>query len=343
MVICFSLILMSFGSEPRIGSDLLYRENRTLMGSPFEISVVHADATVRRQAVRAAWEEIERLESMISSWLPTSETSAINRQAGIEAVVVSPELFSLVKRSLKVSELTGGAFDITFASAGQYWDFRSRKLPDPAMVAQAVKLIDYRRVQLNESARSVLLTEPGTRIGFGGIGKGFAANRALRVLQRHGIENALVNAGGDLVAAGHDERGDPWQISLAHPRRPGKMLARLNISENAVVTSGDYERFFVVDGVRYSHILDPRTGYPVAGMQSVTVICPDGELADALATSVFVLGVDRGLALVNRLKGVAAILVDGSGEVHYSRGVRDQFAGPIEPAATQNLVQNLRR
>ena len=301
------------------------REKQTKMGSPFEITAVHADPDLARAAIAAAWQEIDRLEDMISSWRQTSETSAVNRAAGVEPVAVSPELYGLINRALKVSALSGGAFDITFASAGRFWDFRSGKLPDPAAVAKAVGAIDYRNVRLDPDKQTVFLAKSGTSIGFGAIGKGYAANRALRVMVAMGVKSGLVNAGGDLVATGVQEDGAAWKISIQHPRERTRLLAQLRLTEQAVVTSGDYERFFVVGGKRYSHIIDPRTGYPVEGMQSVTVICPDAELADALATTVYVLGAEKGLELVDRLKSVDAIVVDGAGVVTYSRNIRNQM------------------
>lgn len=305
-----------------LASKKTYREAQAKMGSPFSITVVHEDEKTARAAIQTAWKEIDRLERIISSWQEDSQTSSVNREAGIKPVVVSRELFNLVRRSLKVSALTDGAFDITFASAGRYWDFRSNQLPNPEDVARAVAAIDYRKIQLNAATQSIFLQDRSTRIGFGGIGKGYAANRALHTLKEAGIQHAIVNAGGDLVATGRQANGQPWDIVIAHPRQEANILARLNLTEQAVVTSGDYERYFMLDGKRYSHIIDPRTGYPVSGMMSVTVICPDAELADALATSVFVMGAHEGLALVNKMKQVECIIVTANEEVFYSNHIK---------------------
>lgn len=302
------------------------RQEASKMGSPFVVTIVHENEAVAKAAAKAAWDEIDRLEDMISSWRSHSQTSAINRAAGIKPVFVSPELFGLIKRSLKVSELTEGAFDITFASAGKLWDYRSGRLPDREAVAEAVKAIDWRNVELDEKAQTVFLKKKGTRIGFGAIGKGYAANRALHVIKQLGVQNALINAGGDLVAMGTREDGHAWEITIANPRHPSQYIAKLNISNQAVVTSGDYERFIKVDGKRYSHILDPRTGWPVEGLISVTILCPDGELADALATSVFVLGRQKGMALVNKLKGVEALIIDANGQHYMSNGLHKSVA-----------------
>ena len=322
------LFAMGLGTWLHAGT---VREEQAKMGSPFEITAVHDDPALARVAITAAWAEIDRLEAMISSWQETSQTSAVNRNAGVAPVPVSPELFGLIRRALKVSKLTGGAFDISFASAGRFWDFRTGKLPEPAVVAQAVRAIDYRKIQLKPDQQTVYLDGKGTRIGFGAIGKGYAANRALHILKQYGIAHALVNAGGDLVATGQQEDGKPWAIAIAHPRQPGQLLARLNLTEQAVVTSGDYERFFMHEGKRYTHIIDPRTGYPVEGVMSVTVICPDAELADALATSVFVLGRKDGLNLINRLARVESIVVTADGQVHYSRNMQQQLVQTVNP------------
>ena len=326
------------------------KDARSKMGSHFEVTAVHDQEAVAREAVEAAWAEIDRLEAMISSWREDSETSAVNRSAGTRPVRVSPELFRLIRRAVKVSELTAGAFDITFAGVGDLWDFRSgeRQLgapasppaaaeggqqnapaarPAPAVpsrerIAAALRHVGYRRIVLDEERGTVFLDDPGARIGFGAIGKGYAANRAVFVLKEHGVRGGLVSAGGDLVAFGRREDGEPWSIAIAHPRDPKRVLARIPLTEQAVVTSGDYEQYFIHDGRRYSHIIDPRTGWPASGLQAVTVICPDAELADALATAAFVLGIEEGLALVERMEGVEALFVTETGEVRSTSNVR---------------------
>lgn len=298
------------------------REERPKMGSPFAVTAVHADETVAREAVEAAFAEIDRIESRISSWKSDSETSALRRHAGQGPFVVSDELFGLIRRSLSISKLTGGAFDITFAGVGDLWDFKSTapRLPDPEQVRRRLKRVDFRLVKLDAERRTVELPEPGMAIGFGGIGKGYAANRAVHAMKGLGIESGLVNAGGDLVAFGRQESGEPWTLGIADPLRPDSLFARIRLVDQAVVTSGDYERFVEIDGVRYAHIIDPRAGMPVRGVRSVTVVCPDGELADALATSVFVLGVEEGLRLVDTLRGVEALVIDDHGRLHPSIG-----------------------
>ena len=281
-------------------------------------------------AIEAAYAEIDRLEAMISSWRADSQTTQINDMAGRAPVVVPSELFNLVRRSLKVSELTGGAFDITFAGLGKLWDIKADppRLPEKAEIEAALRWVDYRQVVLDAERRTVYLSQTGMRIGFGAIGKGYAANRALAVIAQHGFTNALVNAGGDLIARGRQNDGQPWSIGISHPRDRERIFAWLQLTEQAVVTSGDYERFITIDGVRYSHIISPQTGYPASELQSVTIICPDAELADALATATFVMGPKRGMDLVDKLKGVECLMIDAGGDIHYSRNIETQMIFP---------------
>ena len=308
------------------------KEVEVKMGSRFELSAVHADEPVARRAIAAAWREIDRLEAMISSWRESSETSLVNRHAGEGPVVVSPELYGLIDRTLKVSKLTEGAFDITFASFGDLWDFKASapQLPRQEDIDARLAAVGYEDIALDPSAHSVFLRKPGARIGFGAIGKGFAANRAARVMAEHGVVGGVVNAGGDLYAFGTQADGSPWRIGIADPLDRDTVFAHVALSNQAVVTSGDYESYVEIDGERYAHILDPRTGWPVKELRSVTVLCPDAELADALATSVFVLGPIEGLRLVDRLRDVEALLVTSEGQLLFSRNLESMLSGAGE-------------
>lgn len=322
-------------APPSIALAATVKDVRKKMGSRFEITAIHRDEAEAHRAIELAYAEIERIEEMISSWRSTSETSAVNRRAGAEPQQVSQELFNLVRRSLKLSELTDGAFDITFAGVGRLWDFNDPHptVPTPEAIRAALDHVGYQKIVLNSADRTLFLDDPGARIGFGAIGKGYAANRAVWALKQQGIASGVVNAGGDLVAFGRQEDGDPWEIGIAHPRRRERIFARLPLTEQAVVTSGDYESFFLIDGKRYAHILDPRTGFPVDHLESVTIVCPDAELADGLATAVAVMGPVEGLALVDRLKGIEALLVDLEGRLHFSSGLRSRlsFVDEIQP------------
>jgi thiamine biosynthesis lipoprotein len=294
------------------------------MGSRFEITAVASTDTAANAAIDAAYGEIERIEAMISSWRPDSYTSQVNRMAGQSPVVVPRELLQLVARAQKVSQLTEGAFDITFASYGRLWNFKADPpvLPSEDALAKAKVGVGFQHIELDRDQSSIFLRHPQTRLGFGAIGKGYAANRAVKVLKDSGLSAGLVNAGGDLLAFGVQEDGEPWQIVIANPRSRNQVFARLVIADQAVVTSGDYENYMVIDGKRYGHIINPKTGMPVEEVISATVFCPDAELADALATAVTVMGVERGMALINQLKHIEAVLIDADEEVHASNGIQ---------------------
>lgn len=294
-----------------------------LMGSRFEVSAIHNDTQVAWDAINAGIQEITRIENLISSWDENSQTSQINRNAGIEAVKVDEELYNLIHRALKISKLTDGAFDISFASMERVWKFDGSmtKVPSKEAISESVAKVNYQNIVLNVEAQTVFLKEKGMKIGFGAIGKGYAANRAKVIMQKMGIENGLVSAGGDLIGWGEQEDGTQWKIGIADPQEKDNIFSWLSIVNQSVVTSGNYEKFAMIDGKRYAHIIDPRTGMPVTGLKSVTMICPDAELADALATSVFVLGEEKGLNLVNQLKGIECLLVTEENEIRTSENL----------------------
>lgn len=297
-----------------------------LMGSRFEFIVLTDAEEQGKQIISKAIEEVSRLESEISSWRTDSYTFKINENAGLKAVKVPLEYFQLIRRCKKVSELTKGAFDISFAAMTRIYQFDGREhdWPDSSVVDASVGLINFRNIVLNEKDTSVFLKQAGMKIGFGAIGKGMAANIASKYLRHNGIENGIVDAGGDILAWGNDLDGKPWSVAIKDPDHPTG-VAYLRANDMAVVTSGDYEKFMYHHGVRYGHIIDPRTGFPVTGLKSVTVLCPDAELADALATSVFVLGKESGLNLINSLKHIEAILITDDNEMITSKNVPVNF------------------
>lgn len=288
-----------------------------LMGTRFELVAVSEDKQQANEAIEAGITEIKRIEALISEWQPTSQTSAINRSAGGMPVSVDEELYELIRRSLRISELTGGAFDISWAAADKVWKFDGsmKEMPSPEAVENSIRHIGYQKIQLIPETHSVFLREQGMKIGFGAIGKGYAANRARDLMRRMGIQSGVVNAAGDLITWGKQADGQPWYIGIADPDDKEKVFSWLTADHTAVVTSGSYEKYAEINGKRYGHIIDPRTGYPVSGLKSVTIICPDAELADALATAVFVLGKEEGLYLVNQLKGVECLLVTDENEM----------------------------
>ena len=295
-----------------------------LMGCGFEITAVAENETIAWEAINTGIAEIQRIEKLISSWDKNSQTSTINRQAGIRPVKVDKELFDLIARAKKVSALTNGAFDISFASMDRIWRFDGsmRRMPEASRVAQAAALINWENIVLDENEQTVFLKEQGMKIGFGAIGKGYAANRAKLLMEQiPGVVGGLVNASGDLIAWGESHRPEGWTIKIADPKDKEKVLGWLQLQNHAIVTSGNYEKYVFFDGVRYAHIIDPRTGYPTTGIKSVTIVCPDAELSDALATSVFVLGTTEGMNLINRLKNVECLIVTDQDELLTSKNL----------------------
>ncbi len=288
-----------------------------LMGSRFEITAIHADAQTAWNGINAGIAEITRIERLISSWDPNSQTSAINKNAGMEPVRIDQELFDLIKRGLRISQLTNGAFDMSYASMDRIWKFDGtmKVLPEADVVAKAASKIGYQNIILDEENQTVFLKEKEMRIGFGAIGKGYAAQKAKEKMKAIGIENGVVNAAGDLIAWGRDEGDKDFKVGIADPQEEDRVMSWLVVDNGAVVTSGDYERYAMLNGKRYAHIIDPRTGYPTTGIKSVTIICPNPELADALSTSVFVLGQKTGLALINQLKGIECLIVTDNDEL----------------------------
>lgn len=324
--------LLIFLSLITLGQKQSHTKVLLLMGSRFELTAVSPDEKKAVSAINAGITEIKRIEKLISSWDPRSQSSEITRNAGIKPVVVDQELFNLIRRSIKISKLTHGAFDISYASLDKVWRFdgEMKNLPDSSEIAASVAKINYRNIILNPEKRSVFLKDKGMKIGFGAIGKGYAANKALDIMSKMGLDGALVNASGDLISWGKDEGGKNWKIGIVNPKQKGKVFSWLSINETAVVTSGNYEKFVIINGKKYSHIIDPRTGYPVRGLSSVSIICANAELADALATSVFVLGKDKGLELINHLKGIECLLVTDEQDLFTSDNLHlDYIKKPI--------------
>ncbi len=295
------------------------------MGNRFEISVVAEDKAWAVVRIDDAIAEIQRIEALFTTFKEESQTNQINAQAGITPVKVDREVFELIKRSLRISRLTQGAFDITYGSIDKsLWNFDTQitSLPDRETAQQMVRLIDYRNVILDEAAGTVFLKKKGMRIGFGGIGKGYAAEMAKRLLIQKGVASGIVNASGDLTTWGNQPNGQPWTIGIADPNAKNQPFSYFNISNVAVATSGNYEKFAMVDGKKYSHTIDPKTGLPVSGIKSVTIICPNAEIADAMATPVTVMGVRVGLDLINQMQGMACIIIDDNDRVFTSKNIK---------------------
>lgn len=299
---------------------VLVSEERVLMGTQVVVKAVGNDRQQLQDAVNDAFDEVSRLERLMSNFMPDTELSRINQQAGKAPAPVSRELLWVIKRSHFFSELSHGAFDISFASVGKLWNFRAGVIPEATAIRSHLPFVNYRQIQIDDERSTVFLPSSQIEIGLGGIGKGYAMDRAMAVLNEHGIHNAMVMAGGDTLIRGRNGT-DLWQIGLRDPNKVDGILAVLPLEDQAISTSGDYERFFVKDGVRYHHILDTKTGYPATQCRSVTILAPDAITSDALSTTVFVLGPERGLALIETLDDVEAIIIDRNGKMSLSSGL----------------------
>ena len=295
------------------------------MGTRFGITLSLTDSQLDSSEVlvQLAKNEVNRIEALISSWDENSQTAKINRNAGIKPIKVDQELYELIQRGLHISKITSGAFDLTFAGIESVWKFDGSitDLPDSTAVFNSRKLIDHKAVTLDQINHSVYLHKHGMRIGFGGIGKGYAANMVRKILKEHGVSGGTIDAGGDLITWGKNHLNKPWKVGVRNPGKDETAIGYLNVSGKAVVTSGNYERFIVFDGLRYSHIIDPRTGWPAKGLKSATIVADDAELADALATAVFVLGKEVGLDLIEQLPNIDCVVIDDSDHIFTTKGI----------------------
>lgn len=294
------------------------------MGCNFEITVVAQNESEGNKYIHVAISEIIRIEKIISSWDIHSETSRINSNAGIKPVKVSIELIGLIERSLKISKLTDGAFDISYASMDKIWKFDGSmiKMPSANTIKKSVEKVDYKNILVDHDKSTVFLKNKGMKIGFGAIGKGYAADKAKILLQQKGVKAGIINASGDLNTWGTQPNGKEWTIAIVNPLNKDKVFSWMPIKNSAVVTSGNYENYVRFNNQRYSHIIDPRTGYPSKGILSVSIFTQTAELADALATSVFVMGVETGLDFINQLKGVECIIINDDNKMIKSNNIK---------------------
>ncbi len=294
-----------------------------MLGSPFEMTVVAKDTIQGNIYIDMAVAEVKRIENLISDWIPTTQISQVSKNSGIQPVKVDKEVYDLVERAIKVSQLTSGAFDISYASMDKIWKFDGsmKAMPTPEAIKQSVARIGYQKIVLDAKAQTIYLKEKGMKLGLGGIGQGYIADKIKDLLLSKGCISGIVNVSGDINAWGYQTTGKPWTVAIVNPMNKNKVFATFPLENSSVETSGSYEKFVVFDGKRYSHIIDPRTGYPAQGVVSVSVFAKQTEIADALATGIFVLGVDVGLNLVNQLKGIGCIIVDDKGEIHTSKNI----------------------
>lgn len=308
----------------------VYTESKLSMSSTLDITILYDKIKVREahKIIKSGFEEVDRLINIISAWQEGTELSEVNKNAGIKPVKVCDELFYLVKRSLKLSELTEGLFDVTFASIDKIWYFDKPIIEKPTdeNIKASIKNINYQFIQLDETHKTIFVTNVGTKIELGAIGKGFIANKIKTKLQVLGVDAGLVNAGGDLVSWGKSIHPDGiWKVGIADPNKGKDYIGWLPIQNEAIATSGNYERFAIIDGQKYSHIINPKTGYPVKGIKSVTVLSPDPELCDVLATSIFLMGRKKGLEFANNFNDIRCFIVDEKGDYYYSENLEKRY------------------
>lgn len=299
-----------------------FQRTEAIMGTRIFVELWHEDAGKAQQLMQQVIDEMHRVDQLMSPYKETAQLAIVNRDAASRPVPVAVELFDLILSSRHFGDISGGAFDITYASVGHQYDYRQQIRPDEAHRRQAQALINYQALQLDPDKHTVFFPHAGMRIDLGGIAKGHAVDRAIAILQQGGARNGIVTAGGDSRLLG-DRRGRPWMMGIRHPRADTHAIS-LPLESIAISTSGDYERYFEENGVRYHHIIDPKKGDSARELVSATILANDSTTADALSTTVFVLGVERGLQLTNSLPGVSAILIDQKGKVHYS----DDLAPP---------------
>ena len=303
----------------------VFKKGLKLMGNHFEISVVANNEAWAMERIDAGVQEIQRIEQLLTTFNENSETSLVNRYAGASPVNVSQETFSIIERSLRISRITQGSFDISYGSIDKrLWNFDTnmKALPDKETAKRMVRLINYRNIILDHESCTVFLKEKGMRIGFGGIGKGYAAERARLVMKSLGVKSGIVNASGDLTTWGLQPNGKPWTIGIVNPNAAHELFSYLNVTDLAVATSGNYEKFVMINGKKYSHTIDPRTGLPVTGIKSVTIITLNAEIADAMATPVMIMGIKAGMDLINQMKDIEAIVIDDNNTVYSSANIR---------------------
>ena len=301
-----------------------YSDKRAIMGTAVSVELWaddDADADKKAHAaIEAVMQEMTRIDQTMSPYIETSELALINREAVQHPVKISDEMFMLLKTSIHYSQISHGAFDISYASVGYMYDYRNHVKPSDAQIASHLSAIDYRSIVLDEKAHTVHFMKPGMRIDLGGIAKGYAVDLGANILQARGIANAIVTAGGDSRILG-DRRGRPWMVGIKDPRAENKSAVVLPLSDTAISTSGDYERYFMDGERRVHHIINPKTGKSATGIRSVSVLAPHGIDTDALTKPLFILGVQRGMEIIDKIPGVDAIVIDDQGQLFYSRNL----------------------
>lgn len=298
------------------------KQQQDIMGTQIVVNIWYQNKNSANSCSQKVFAEMKRIDALMSPYRSGSELAKVNQLASKQPVGISKELFRLIKQSIDVSEKSEGAFDITFASVGYLYDYRNRQKPSDQFIANKLAAINFRNIKLNENDYSISFTRQGVRIDLGGIAKGYAVDNAIEILKQCGVQHGLVSAGGDSRILG-DRNGRPWVMGVRHPRNKNEVVLKLPLTNAAISTSGDYERFFIEDGHRYHHIIKPQTGKPVTETWSATVIGDQAWLTDALSTTLFVLGVKPALKLIDQYENMEAIIIDAKGKMHYSSGLID--------------------
>lgn len=307
------------------------------MGSTLRLTAWTSDEAGARAAFDDVFAEFARLERLMSTWIPDSDVSRVNRAAGVAPVAVGPDVRSVLETAQQVSAWTNGKFDVTFGALSGIWKFdhdQDGRLPDLKDVRRQLSLIDYRAVRIDHAAGTVFLARRGMSIHLGGIGKGYGIDRGAEILRARGLSDFMIQSGGDVYAGGLKD-GRPWRLGVQDPRgAPDRRFAELELSNGTFSTSGDYERFFIKNGRRYHHVLDPSTGEPARGARSVTIVANRAAVADGLSTGVFILGPHSGMALIERLPDVEGVIVSDRNEILISSGLRDAISIVAAPTDT---------
>jgi FAD:protein FMN transferase len=323
LLITFLVTLISCSANKK----RIFKKSRIFMDTLVTITVVSGSEDNAEKAIENAFQEIERLEKLTNFYSPDSEVTQINKYAGISGVKVSPDVLDLLNKALYVSENTGGVFDITIGPLESLYDFHNKIKPEASSIKTIIPLVNYKELAIDGNTCEVFLRKKGMQIDLGGIAKGYSADKAVEVLKKNGIGSGIVAVAGDIKTFGHKPDGSPWKIGIRHPRgKDGEddVMATIELSDMAISTSGDYERFFFLEGIRYHHILSPKTGHPAGECRSVTVIAKDGASADAFATGIFVLGPEEGMKVLNKM-GLEGVIVDGEGNLHTTPGIRGKI------------------
>jgi len=326
-------VMALLGVLPQAASAAWIDRTEAIMGTRIYVQVWAEDTAKGNEAIDAVMADMRRIDDLMSHYKPDSQLSQINERANTEPVAVDAELFDLIKLSTYYSQITEGAFDITYASVGYLYDYPRHVHPTEAQIKSALPAVNWRNMLLDEAHHTVRFEHAGMRIDLGGIAKGYAVDRGIDILKARGIRHAVVTAGGDSRILG-DHMGRPWLVAIRHPDDPSKVVTRIPLSDSAMSTSGDYERYFDEDGVRYHHIIDPHTGHSASKVRSATILAPTATQTDGMSKTAFVLGPEKALEIINRMPEYDAVFVTPQGKVLYSNGLRPPNPRPEDSAAT---------